>query len=258
VDSQKNAGKPESIRQWYERTTRNSSIWLAIATVVSLSIMTLMLLFAPLPILSRMQTGNGALTIPLVGALWIFAFIFKFLVPSREASFRAQETLEGGIDFLRKLVEEKVVPAVEVWHRVGLRVEQEYPAVKEKVEAMVLEFKETAKKVDRALLENGELVKDARPVLQALKKLEERLDEDLLEDVKLLVEAARRMGGMPAQVPPKAAPAAPAALATPTERTPAPAPADPVAVVTPAKEPDLSATLSRLKDRKKAAPSQPA
>lgn len=249
----KNA-KPESIRQWYERTTRKARKAFVWATVFSLAVMVAMWVVAPMTTLGKLQTFNGALTVPLIGGLWIFAFIFMFLIPSREASFRAQETVEGAVAIMKKAVDENLIPVLKIWERVGLQVEKEYPELKKRVEESLAELKETSKKVEKALEGNASFVEEARPVLQALKRIEERFDEDVLDDLKLAAQAVQRMGGMPAFKPAPAAPAAPAAAA-PSSVPPTPG----LPEIPSEKEPNLGIALASIGKRKekKAASSQP-
>jgi hypothetical protein len=240
--------KSESIREWHRRTTRKSRVGLAVATVISLALMTVLWFTCDLETLKFAQTFNGALTMVLLGGLWVFAFIFMFLVPSREASFRAQEALEDGIGTLKKMVENDVVPAAKAIERLALLIEKDYPEVRKRVEESLVELKETSKKVEKALEDNATFVQETRPVLQALKRIEERIEEDLLDDMKLMAEAVKRMGGMPA-VPVK-----------PAGGTPAPAVPMPGLALPSDKEPTLSVALASIQKKKKereAASSQP-
>lgn len=254
----KQVEKPESIRGWYRRTTKNSRTWFVMMTVVALSVMMGMWVMAPMATLGRLQTFNGALTVPLIGGLWIFAFIFMFLVPSREASFRAQEALEDGITTMKRMIEESVIPAAKALERILLKVEKEYPEMRKRVEESLVELRETSKKVEKALENNAEFVGEARPVLQALKRIEERIEEDLLDDLKLAAEAVRRMGGMPAAAP-KPVSAAPAAAPVPDAPDDKPATAPDLSKIPPEKEPKLNVALASIANRKKkeAASSQP-
>lgn len=233
--------KLEPIRAWYQRTTKRSRTGFVVMTVVAVSIMAAMWIFAGLPTLSKLQTFNGALTVPLIGGLWIFAFIFMFLIPSREASFRAQEALEDGIGTMKKMIEENVVPAAKAFERVLLQIEKEYPEMRKRVEESLVELKETSKKVEKALENNAAFVEETRPVLQALKRLEERIEEDLLDDLKLAAEAVRRMGGMPAASPKPAAAADGQVGAVPTG----------LPEIPPEKEPKLNVALASIASRKK-------
>lgn len=244
MDEPKVAEKPESIRDWYERTTKNSRIGFVVMTIVAFSIMAAMWIFASMPTLSRIQTFNGALTVPLIGGLWIFAFIFMFLVPSREASFRAQEAIEGLIA--------KAMPAIKVWERLGLQVEKEYPEVRKKVEESLVELRKTAVRVEKALEDNAAFVTEAKPVLEALKRIEDRIEADLLDDMKDMVEAVKRMSGVP-----PAAPKAPAPAAADSEGKAMFAPS--LAEIPADREPKLGVALSsiRKKSKEKEAAEQP-
>src|SRR5438445_3455080 len=75
--------RKENIREWYRRTTGWAGRVIVFVTVCSVITMGIMWANASLPALQRIQTFNGALTIPLIGGVWIFGFIFMFLVPSR-------------------------------------------------------------------------------------------------------------------------------------------------------------------------------
>lgn len=241
MDDQKVVTKPESIRTWYDRTTKKARRALVGATAISLLAMTAMWMLADLTTLQKIQTYNGALTVPLIGGLWIFSFIFMFLVPSREASFRAQESLEDGIAFITKAIEEHVKPAAAVWHRVGLQVEKEYPEIRKRVEEAIIDLKRTSARVEKALEDNSSLVVEARPVLQALKRIEDRVEGGLLDDLEDMTQAVKRMSGIPA---PSKQPANPAPA---VEGGTVPMPP----AIPDAPEPDLGAVLTRLQSRKK-------
>lgn len=174
--------KPESIRNWYNRTTKKARTAIVWATAASLVVIPLVSSLAPLGFLARAQTANGAITIPLVGGIWIFAFIFMFLVPSREASFRGQETLETGVETVQQAITEKLAPAAEVWLRVGKMVEREMPMFIEKLKETVRRANDTmedvraaAKKLEAA----SEISKDAKPAIEELRKLEAKLGKAL-------------------------------------------------------------------------------
>ncbi len=200
--------KPESIREWYQRTTKKARYALFWATVVTVPLIVCLSTLAPLGFLTRAQTANGALTIPLVGAIWIFAFIFMFLVPSREASFRGQETLENGVDVVKKAIEEKLSPAAEVWMRVGKRVELEFSSVLETAKASFAKANETmdalqsaAKKIEVAVEKNEKVVEDIKPAIEALKRIEGKLEFELkaglLEDLRTAAHSVQSLGGLP-------------------------------------------------------------
>jgi hypothetical protein len=193
------AKKAEGVRAWYERTTRKSRRTFIIATACTVTLMFLMWTLAPMSTLKRIQEFNGALTLPLFGGLWLYMFIFMFLVPSREASFRGQEALEEGIEFLRG--------AAEVWKKVGTDVEREIPLLRQKVDEAMSEVKKASKSLEDALAKNSSLMDDARPVLQSLKEIEERLDKEIktgiVEDLRLAIDAVKTMMPPPGANPMK-------------------------------------------------------
>jgi hypothetical protein len=205
--------KPEGVRAWYNRTTKKSRRFFLIASCISACIMASMWGFASANTLARIQSFNGALTIPLVGGLWIFMFIFMFLVPSREASFRGQEALEKGIELL--------TGAVDVWKKVGLEVQRDLPIMMQKVDKVITELQATAKSIEEAAKKNENFIEGAKPALESLKRIEDRLEHEMnngvMEDVRMAIDVVKMMslpptangGARPATAPaPAAAPGA--------------------------------------------------
>jgi hypothetical protein len=224
----KKAGKPEGVRAWYDRTTRKYRRIFIVVSVISVIVMTCMWSFASVNFLKRIQEYNGALTIPFAGGLWFFMFIFMFLIPSREASFRGQESLEA--------VAEKLGPAIEVWTRIGLQVEKEFPVMLQKVNETIDTVKVAVKNLEEGVKGNAELIKEAKPILASLKEIEETIQDELLDDAKLLIDSLKRMS-LP--IKPAANPASGSAEAGPTRIS----------------EPDLSAAISRISKKKTVEPS---
>lgn len=189
MEASKPKVKPEGVRAWYDRTTRKSRRAFVVATVVSLVIMTFMWLLAPMEVLTRLQTYNGALTVPLIGGLWIFAFIFQFLVPSREASFRGQEALEQGVELL--------VEAAAVWNRVGVLVEREFPLMVKKMDAAVEDLRVAGKAIETAVAKNSVFMDDARPALDSLKAIEKKIEHEMnagiVEEFRMAIDAVKMM-----------------------------------------------------------------
>ena len=187
--------KPESIREWYKRSTGWAGKVIVMVTLCSFVTMGIMWAFASLPVLQRIQTFNGALTIPLIGGVWIFGFIFMFLVPSREASFRGQESLEEMGEMVRKAVVEKAGPAIEIWTRIGARVEQELPSMLAKMSDTHEQLGIVAKKLETAVDKNGQFVEEARPAVEALKRIESRLESEiktgLFEEIRAAADGVK-------------------------------------------------------------------
>lgn len=135
--------KQETIRAWYDRTTGRARRWILLATAVSVPGGVWFFLTVPLPVMAVLQTGNGAVTIPVFAAIWTATFIFLFLVPSREGSFRSVESVERTETLVREVVEDRapkvwdrdVKPVLDVWKKLGDRLEAKLD--EEKLERLV-------------------------------------------------------------------------------------------------------------------------
>lgn len=197
----KAAPKRESIREWYTRKT--GWAFKAIVFMTTCSVVTMLVMWgsASLPQLQRLQTFNGALTIPLIGGIWIFGFIYMFLTPSREASFRGQESLEEAVDIIRAAVMERIGPAAETWGRIGYRLEQELPVMVQKAHETLDELRTAAKNIEAASQRNGQLIDDAKPAIEALKRIEHRVEVEiqsgLFENMRAAADAVKTMSGIP-------------------------------------------------------------
>lgn len=193
--------KKESIRQWYQRTTRSARKVVIYGMCASVLAIVVMGLFSSFGLLARIQTANGALTIPLIGGIWIFAFIFMFLIPSREASFRGQETLERGVDILKQTIDEKLGPAADVWMRVGKKVEAEFPAFLAEAKATLAEAREAIRKVDVIAQKNDYLANHAKPAIDTLRRIEVSVEREInsgmLDEIRDASRAVREMTGLP-------------------------------------------------------------
>lgn len=165
----------DSLRSWYTRKTRTAFRALIGATLITITAAVLLWVMADLPFLSRMQTFNGAIVIPAAGGIWIASFMYIWLIPMRELSFRGQESLDRTEERMKQALEEKLLPAAEVWTRIGKRVEEELlPRVEKVVKEAELRMGPTAESVRR--LENtaegklGLLVTDVRAAADSVKK----------------------------------------------------------------------------------------
>lgn len=190
VGQQKPAEKPESIRQWYQRTTSKARMSLVWASAISIIFGVLFFMFAPLKLAQFMQTANGAVTIPIAGGIWIAAFVYIFLVPSREVGFRSQESIEQTVEILNDAVEKRIKPALEVWQRIGLRVEGELNGgLLVQIKDAIKMVQETSAKITvSAETSNGEIKQftaDAKPAMEALKRIQDKLEGGILGDVFL-------------------------------------------------------------------------
>lgn len=196
------AEKPESIRQWYQRTTSKARMSLIWVSAVSIIFGVLFFLYAPLKLAQFMQTANGAVTIPIAGGIWIAAFVYIFLVPSREVGFRSQESIEQTVEILNNAVENKIKPALETWLRIGSRVEAELNGgLMNQIKESIKELRDAAAKItNSAENSNGEIKKfadDARPAIDALKRVQEKFDSTMntgfLDDLQAAVASMKHL-----------------------------------------------------------------
>jgi hypothetical protein len=112
----------ESTRAWFERKTkkvRKAILWSGLFAVVGSPIV---FFFMPDKHIATLQVFNGAITIPVFAGLWMVSFVFLFLLPTREASFRSQEGIDESKDMLRTAIDEKVGPAMKSLENVCARV----------------------------------------------------------------------------------------------------------------------------------------
>ena len=165
----------ETMRQWYTRKTRGALRALFASTAIVLVAAVLLWTLAEMEFLARMQTFNGALIIPCFGGIWIAAFLFIWLIPMRELSFRGQESLDRMEVRTQKALEEEFIPAARVWKRIGERVEQDLlPRLEKIAKEAEARIGPTAESVRR--MENmadgklGLLVTDVREAAGAVKK----------------------------------------------------------------------------------------
>lgn len=117
--------KGEGIRAWNERTTRKARVALVGATAILAAVAVIFWTYAPLEMTARLQTFNGAITIPAAGGIWIAAFMAIWLIPMRELSFRGQESLERMEVRIQDAIDKRMGPAIDTWQRIGDRVEKE-------------------------------------------------------------------------------------------------------------------------------------
>lgn len=200
-------GRPETIRQWYKRTTDRWRRALFFATLAAIAAGAVVYMLASFHLLARLQTFNGALTIPISALIWILSFVYVFLVPSREVGFRSQESLEKSVELLEDAVEKKIAPAVEIWRKLGERVEKEFDAgFMDDFKSAVRELREAAAKIQAsAENSNGELkrfTEDAKPALDALKRIQGRIENEFgtgfIEDLRVAVSGMKNMAAPPA------------------------------------------------------------
>lgn len=191
----------ESIRMWYERTTKKWRMGLVWCTLFALVGAAVVYFIASFSFLARLQTFNGAMTIPIAGLIWLLAFVYIFLVPSREASFRSQEWIEAMVTIVERTVSEQVAPAAVVWGRVGAKIEKELPVLLEDIRGGFDTVKAAAVNLEKAVEKNEKLADEVRPVVESLKRIQSRVETEiqsgLFEEVRAAAVAVKSFGGGP-------------------------------------------------------------
>jgi hypothetical protein len=201
-----NDKRPENIRAWYERKTsraRRSLVW---ATALAAVGMFVFWFAVPHEWAARLQTANGGYTIPAFGALWIAIFMFVWLIPMRELSFRGQEAMEHMESCISEAFEKHVKPAVDVWRRVGEKVEIELPKCLQEFREGLKTIKESAVKMEAAVTRGEEMSKEAKAAVVALTKISDRVDKEIktgfIEEIRTTLTSVREMTLPPGSTPP--------------------------------------------------------
>lgn len=193
--------KPESIRGWYHRTTSGARKFLVIFSLIAIASAIVLFLCAPQELHASVQQFNGAYVIPVAGLIWILGFLYIFLIPQREVGFRTQEFIEAMSNSVRDTLEKEIVPAVKVWQRVGERIEQELPAFLKKVDEGIAEIREASKKLALAIEKNEGFAAEAKPAIEALKRIEAKVEEEIkngfFENARAALDSVRSLGGIP-------------------------------------------------------------
>lgn len=198
--------KLEGIRDWYRRSTKKALRSIYFATAALLIVAVGFWFLAPLSTLMRMQTFNGALTIPLAGGLWIAAFMLVWLIPMREISFRGQESLDRTEERIVRALEDRFNPALDTWKRIGDRVENE---LLDQMKGAVADMRRVADRLDHAM--NGaesrarEIEEKYGPTAERLKTIASHVEEafqgGVLKEMRDAAQAIRRLNGLEAPRP---------------------------------------------------------
>jgi hypothetical protein len=163
-------GGAEGIRAWYNRTTRKATRSLVLATIVSGVGMLAFWALVPLAVTMKLQAANGAFTIPVFGGLWIASFMFIWLIPMRELSFRGQESFERTEERLKSAIDERLLPAIDMWTRIGKRVEESVlPRIEstlDEAKSAIADAKKTVKGIENRV----------GPIYESTKRLEMAVD----------------------------------------------------------------------------------
>lgn len=189
----------EGVRQWYERTTRSWRKALVWATVIAVVGAIVFWCLGSLSLFSRIQTFNGATVIPIGAGLWMASFVFIFLIPSREASFRGQEWIESFVTLAERSIREQIAPAAKVWIRFGERMEKEVPEFLKELRQGLETVKSSAVRIEEAVKKNEQIAKDAKPIIEALKRIQQRLEKEIetgvIEDFRNATRAIQTLAG---------------------------------------------------------------
>lgn len=195
--------KGESIRQWYGRTTSGARKGLLVFSALAIGVAILLFIYAPQSMHQSLQQFNGAYVIPVAGGIWIAGFLYIFLIPQREVGFRSQEFIESMATVVKETIERDIVPAAIVWKRLGEKLEQELPVFMKKLDEGVLEIREASKKLSVAIEKNEGLAAEAKPAIEALRRIEAKVEEEIkggfFENVKATMESVRGFAGVPKQ-----------------------------------------------------------
>lgn len=181
----------ETIRQWYDRTTRRARRALLWASVIAVVAGVILWSLASFGTLQRIQTFQGAFSIPVVGGLWVLSFVFIFLIPSREVSFRSQESIEETVLTLKGTAGE-IKPVIATWKRIGDEVEKELPSWIKEMKAALAEVRQAAKDLHALAEKNGAFIEEARPVLKKATEVTGRIELELRMGLPDEIRAAAR------------------------------------------------------------------
>jgi len=200
--------KKESVRQWYHRTTSGARKFLLMFSAVAVAAAVVLFICAPQSLHQSLQQFNGAYVIPVAGGIWILGFLYIFLIPQREVGFRSQEFIESMSNSVKDTIEREIVPAVTLWKRVGEKIEAELPGMITQVKdgmkqatATMEDLRAAAKRLNDAVDMNGKIVEDTKPAIEALKRIEAKVEVairgGLFEKVDTALDSVRSLGGLP-------------------------------------------------------------
>lgn len=193
--------KAEGVRAWYDRTTRKWRKLLLVSVLGAVVISIIFYIAAPQAVHLKLQIFNGAIVIPVAAAIWIAAFVYIFLVPNREVGFRSQEAIEKTVEILNDAVDRRMAPAIATWTRIGERVEKELPGLIQEAKEAFATTRRIADRIEKAANKNEELAAEAKPAIEALRKISERLNHEietgLMEEARTAFVSVKSMAGIP-------------------------------------------------------------
>lgn len=118
----------------------------------------------------------------------------------RTASFFSKPEESPLIQYIEKRLNESKKD-FEVWKRLGEKIEAELPIFLKKVDEGFAELREASKKVSAAVEKSDSLVIDAKPAIEALRRIEARVEQEIkagiMDDIRTAAASIRTMGGLP-------------------------------------------------------------
>ena len=207
MTEQGNASELHGIRAWYERSTKRARRALVWATLIMAIGMFVFWTCVPSAWAARLQTANGAYTIPAFGGLWIAAFMFIWLIPMRELSFRGQESIERTEMRLKdtiakwdEIVDRKILPAVATWQRIGTAIETEVlPHAEKTIQEIETAAHVVTEKAGQIEKRAHDLQSKAEPGIDSVKRIagqfERHIVTGLLDKMQTVLEAMAMMNG---------------------------------------------------------------
>jgi hypothetical protein len=165
----------------------------------------------PVATQSRFNTVFQSL---LIGAWTWFMFpyirvtlqmmLYGLQLNERTASFFSKPEESPLVQYLEKRLEAergKIEETMGVWKRVGEKVEAELPGLLKKVDEGFKELKDSAQKLSLVIEKNESIAAEARPAIEALKRIEAKVEDEikrgLFEKAHAALDSVRTMGGLP-------------------------------------------------------------
>lgn len=134
--------------------------------------------------------------------------LYGLQLNERTASFFSKPEESPLVQYLEKrLAAErgKVEETLGVWKRVGEKVEAELPAVLKKIDEGFKDLKDAAQKISSVIEKNEAIAAEARPAIEALRRIEAKFEEEIkkgfFEKAHAALDSVRTMGGLPPNEP---------------------------------------------------------
>lgn len=165
----------------------------------------------PVATQSRFNTVFQSL---LIGAWTWFMFpyirvtlqmmLYGLQLNERTAAFFSKPEESPLVQYLEKRLEAergKVEETLGVWKRLGEKMEAELPGLLKKVDEGFKELKDSAQKLSSVIEKNESIAAEAKPAIEALKRIEAKVEDEIkngfFEDARAALQSVRTMGGLP-------------------------------------------------------------